>query len=94
MQSSGISVQPLSLTSFDSSPSRGASGVPPRFGFVVCDAAAVRRTNCTGLPRPPLLGEVSSDSETERLYEGQPDRKPECAEMQRGTAYASDEPTI
>ena len=34
--------------------------VPLRFGFVVCDAAAVRCTNCTGLPRPPLLGEVSS----------------------------------
>ena len=68
--------------------------MPQRFVFVVYDAAAVRGANCTGLPRPPLLGEVSSDSETERLYEGQPDRKPERAEMQRGTAYASDEPTI
>ena len=43
--------------------------MPPRFGFVVCDAAAAKRTNCTAMPRPPLLGEVSSNSETERLYE-------------------------
>ena len=28
-------------------------------------------------PEAPLLGELSSDSETERLYEGEPDREPQ-----------------
>ena len=39
------SVQPLSLTSFDSSPSRGASG---------------EEAKLYAMPRPPLLGEVAS----------------------------------
>ena len=40
-----VFVQPLSLTSFDSSPSRGASG---------------EETKLYAMPRPPLLGEVAS----------------------------------
>ena len=40
-----VFVQPLSLTSFDSSPSRGASG---------------ETVHLRGLPKPPLLGEVAS----------------------------------
>ena len=42
---SSPSIQPLSLTSFDSSPSRGASG---------------EETKLYAMPRPPLLGEVAS----------------------------------
>ena len=45
--------------------------MPQRFVFVVYDAAAVRGANCTAMPRPPLLGEVSPKA-TERLYEGEP----------------------
>ena len=41
------SVQPLSLTSFDSSPSRGASG---------------EEAKRYGMPKPPLLGEVARRS--------------------------------
>ena len=39
-----VLVQPLSLTSFDSSPSRGASG---------------EEEELPAMPRPPLLGEVA-----------------------------------
>ena len=52
------SVQPLSLTSFDSSPSRGASG---------------EEAKRYGMPKPPLLGEVarrSRDGEVVRRKAG------------------------
>ena len=42
-----VLVQPLSLTSFDSSPSRGASG---------------EEAKRYGMPKPPLLGEVARRS--------------------------------
>ena len=40
-----VLVQPLSLTPFDSSPSRGASGEEEKF---------------SAMPKPPLQGEVAS----------------------------------
>ena len=49
------SVQPLSLTPFDSSPSRGASG---------------EEAKLYGMPRPPLArGGGIASAMTERLYE-------------------------
>ena len=48
-------VQPLSLTSFDSSPSRGASG---------------EEEELPAMPRPPLLGEVALRSNDGEVGQG------------------------
>ena len=42
--------------------------MPLRFVSVVCHAAAVRSTNCTAMPRAPLLGELDAVRRPERLY--------------------------
>ena len=51
---SSPSIQPLSLTSFDSSPSRGASGEEARL---------------SGMPRPPL-GRSNGDDRRQRRKQG------------------------
>ena len=57
-----VFVQPLSLTPFDSSPSRGASGETVHFAG-------------TAKASPTRGGGIAS-AMTERLYEGKPDREP------------------
>ena len=49
---------------------------PFRWGFrCICTNDRVR--SFPSSPEAPLLGELLSDSETERLYEGEPDREPQ-----------------
>ena len=57
-----VFVQPLSLTPFDSSPSRGASGETVHF-------AGTAKAS-------PTRGGGIAQAMTERLYEGKPDREP------------------
>ena len=54
-------------------PLRHGFAVPPplsRGGFGMAESPI-------SSPEAPLLGELSSDSETERLYGGEPDREPQ-----------------
>ena len=91
-----VFVQPLSLTPFDSSPSRGASGEKEKFSAMPKPPlqGATATTAASGGNREELLGQrpagcerqrsrrwepqpgLVERSETERLYEGKPDREP------------------
>ena len=53
-------VQPLSLTSFDSSPSRGALGIAVQFVLLTAAAWHTTRTKHGGTPEAPLLGKTPS----------------------------------
>ena len=60
-------VQPLSLTSFDSSPSRGALGIAVQSVLLAVAGHKVLNRELGGTPEAPLLGELSAE-QTERLY--------------------------
>ena len=87
-----VLVQPLSLTSFDSSPSRGASGEEEKFSAMPKPPlqGATATTAASGGNREELLGQRPAGCERERsrCWEPQPDlgaKRPERANS-AGTA--------